>query len=123
MEPGTGIRIESRPEYAKIRSTNYEILKFSLSYCMQKINSKENAKNDLQTVATQVGAERSYFETDWTKPTMLVLGSEASGLSEVELARIGESVSIPMESSVESLNLAVACGVIVFEARRQCLAA
>lgn len=51
MEHGMGIRIESRPEYAKILSTNYEILKFSLSYCMQIINSKENAKNDLQTVA------------------------------------------------------------------------
>ena len=50
---------------------------------------------------------------------MLLLGSEAHGLSNAELKEVDEKIMIPMEQPVESLNLAVACGVILFEARRQ----
>ncbi|MEP6704118.1 MAG: TrmH family RNA methyltransferase, partial [Acidobacteriota bacterium] len=46
-------------------------------------------------------------------------GSEAHGLPESGLEGVDEKIRIPMEGSVESLNLAVACGVILFEARRQ----
>jgi len=77
------------------------------------------AENRLQTVATERGADRSYISMDWKQRCMLVMGSEAHGLSDEEARRVDLRVSIPIESSVESLNLAVACGVIVFEARRQ----
>ena len=75
--------------------------------------------NGLQTVATEADASSSYTEIDWRQPGMLVMGSEAHGLSDEESGRVDVRVSIPMENTVESLNLAVACGVIVFEARRQ----
>ncbi|HUR97073.1 MAG TPA: RNA methyltransferase [Pyrinomonadaceae bacterium] len=74
---------------------------------------------DLQTVATEIGATRSYADIDWTRPTLLLLGSEAHGLPKGEMEEVDEKIMIPMETSVESLNLAVACGVILFEARRQ----
>jgi TrmH family RNA methyltransferase len=73
----------------------------------------------LRTVAADVSGSRSYASVDWQIPRMLVLGSEAHGLDESMLAKIDEVVLIPMEKDVESLNLAVACGVILFEARRQ----
>ncbi len=76
-------------------------------------------KNDLQTVAADVHASAPYTDVDWTVPRMLVLGSEAHGLSESELVRVDGLIVIPFEKDVESLNLAVACGVILFEARRQ----
>ena len=73
----------------------------------------------LQTVATEIGATKSYADFDWTRPNLLLLGSEAHGLSNAELQDVDEKIVIPMEPPVESLNLAVACGVVLFEARRQ----
>jgi TrmH family RNA methyltransferase len=60
-----------------------------------------------------------YFDADWGRRRMLVLGSEAHGLDEGILAHVDETIHIPMADDVESLNLAVACGILFFEARRQ----
>jgi len=79
--------------------------------------------NDLKTVATQAAAGSPYTELDWTLPRMILLGSEAHGLPSEEIKKADDRISIPMESQVESLNLAVACGVVLFEARRQRVAA
>jgi TrmH family RNA methyltransferase len=76
------------------------------------------AKN-LASVCADVNAEKSYLNIDWRKPRLLICGSEAHGLSERERKAVDESLIIPMENNVESLNLAVSCAVILFEARRQ----
>jgi tRNA G18 (ribose-2'-O)-methylase SpoU len=52
-------------------------------------------------------------------PRAVVVGPEASGLSQDELAATGERVRVPMRPRVESLNAAVALGVILYEAARQ----
>lgn len=74
---------------------------------------------NLTSVAADVRAEKSYLEIDWNKPRLLVFGSEAHGLNAADAAQINESFKIPMENAVESLNLAISCGVILFEAKRQ----
>lgn len=74
---------------------------------------------DLISVAADIKAEKSYLEIDWSKPRLLIFGSEAHGLSAAEAAEINENLKVPMENAVESLNLAVSCGVILFEAKRQ----
>ncbi|MBK9215898.1 MAG: RNA methyltransferase [Chloracidobacterium sp.] len=74
----------------------------------------------LLPTATMAGASASYVDLDWQRPRMLVLGSEAHGLSDEELAAVDETVSIPLANDVESLNLGVAAGILMFEARRQC---
>ncbi len=76
-------------------------------------------RKNLISVCADVNAETSYLEVDWKTPRLLVFGSEAHGLSTEEKEKIDESLLIPMENRVESLNLAVACGVILFEAKRQ----
>ena len=75
--------------------------------------------NDFTSVCADVSATKSYLEVDWRKPRLLVFGSEAHGLSAEELDKVDESLLIPMENAVESLNLAVSAGVILFEAKRQ----
>ena len=75
--------------------------------------------NNLTSVCADVSATKSYLEIDWNKPRLLVFGSEAHGLSAEELEKIDESLLIPMANNVESLNLAVSAGVILFEAKRQ----
>ena len=61
----------------------------------------------------------SYVGVDWSKPRMLVFGSEAHGFSDEEKNLLDDTIRIPMAADVESLNLAVSAGIILFEARRQ----
>lgn len=73
----------------------------------------------LVSVCADARAEKSYTEIDWKMPRLVIFGSEAHGLSEREKASVIEEMKIPMENAVESLNLAVSSGVILFEAMRQ----
>ncbi len=76
-------------------------------------------QKNLISVCADVNAEKSYLEIDWNKPRLLIFGSEAHGLSVEERNVVDESLIIPMENEVESLNLAVSSGVILYEAKRQ----
>src|ERR1041385_3149908 len=80
-------------------------------------------KQNIRTVAADASGSRSFLEFDWRIPTALVMGPESTGLSENELTTTDESVKIPMQGSTESLNVAVAAGVLLYEARRQRAAA
>lgn len=77
------------------------------------------SEKGFSTVAADISGKSSYTEIDWTQPRVVVFGSEANGLSAVELELIGEKMLIPMENDVESLNLAVSNGIVLFEALRQ----
>ena len=61
----------------------------------------------------------AYDEIDWSSPVALVMGSEAHGIDDVVGALLDGQVSIDMAPGAESLNVAVACAVLVFEIRRQ----
>ena len=76
-------------------------------------------EKNLVSICADVKAEKSYLKVDWHQPRLLIFGSEAHGLSTEERSAIDEGLSVPMENGVESLNLAVSCGVILFEAKRQ----
>lgn len=77
-----------------------------------------NAMNLIVTAA-DVSASVIYLDTDWQVPRLLLFGSEAHGLSKSELFSSEDRVRIPLDNHVESLNLAVSAGIILFEARRQ----
>lgn len=79
-------------------------------------------RNRLSLVGAVPKATMNYTEIDWSLPRLLVLGSEAHGISP-EIERIlNHRITIAMADEVESLNLAVAAGVLMFEARRQWMA-
>jgi len=65
------------------------------------------------------GGETPYTTVDWTRSVALIVGGEASGAGERARALAQGRVSIPMTSGVESLNVAMATAVILFEAVRQ----
>ncbi len=69
--------------------------------------------------AALVDEARSYTELDYTQGTAIVLGSEAEGLSSFWLRYCQQKIIIPMRGKVDSLNVSVAAGVIIFEAVRQ----
>jgi tRNA (guanosine-2'-O-)-methyltransferase len=71
-------------------------------------------------VATAFGADAlEPWAVDFTRPTALVLGNEQRGVSEAAAAAADLRVFIPMQGMVQSLNLSVAAGVLLFEAMRQ----
>jgi len=74
---------------------------------------------ELVTTASSASAECTYTQVDWRRPRLLIFGSEAHGLSERQLESVDETVRIPLENGVESLNLGVAAGILLFEAKRQ----
>lgn len=74
---------------------------------------------ELITTAAVATAELRYTELDWKMPRLLIVGSEAHGLSKNQLEAVTEKIRIPLENDVESLNLAVAAGILMFEAKRQ----
>lgn len=73
----------------------------------------------LQIVAAAPRAGLSLHDIDFRSPTAMLLGGEGLGLSSDLLDLADRAVSIPMRAPVESLNVAVAAGVLVYEARRQ----
>ena len=80
------------------------------------------SERDIQVVCADVNAGTGYDEVDWQRSSALVLGPESSGLSREEIDAADQAVSIPMRGRAESLNVAVATGVLLYEAARQRLA-
>ncbi len=72
-----------------------------------------------QTVATVLTAEKTHFDVDLRKPTVVVLGQEGAGLPQDIMTDIDLRVRIPMANTIDSLNVATAAAVILYEAMRQ----
>ncbi len=64
-------------------------------------------------------ADTSCFDADFRGDTVIVVGGEGKGLRRLTRERCDTLVRIPMAEGVESLNVSVAVGVLLFEARRQ----
>ncbi|MBD0370851.1 MAG: RNA methyltransferase [Pyrinomonadaceae bacterium] len=77
------------------------------------------AGHNVRTIGAALSAAKYHTDADWTGSCALVLGSEAAGLTESEVSMLDEAVRIPMRPPVESLNAAVASGIILYEAARQ----
>jgi 23S rRNA (guanosine2251-2'-O)-methyltransferase len=80
-------------------------------------------ERNIWVVGTAAGAPREYTEWDWTLPTAIFLGSEGAGLHRLVRERCDMLVRIPVLGHLESLNVAVAAGVVLYEAVRQRMAA
>jgi 23S rRNA (guanosine2251-2'-O)-methyltransferase len=70
-------------------------------------------------VGTSDEADQTLFDVDLTGPTAIVMGSEGEGMRRLTSETCDQRVSIPMAGAVESLNVSVATGVVLYEAVRQ----
>jgi TrmH family RNA methyltransferase len=70
-------------------------------------------------VATVVDGGAAPEATDLSVPVAILIGSEAHGLSSEVIAACSATITIPMQSAVESINAAVAGAVVLFEVARQ----
>ncbi len=70
--------------------------------------------------ATHLGEEAApYTSLDYTEPTVIVFGNESEGISEEALKLSDHIIQIPMVGMVQSLNLSVSVGIILYEAMKQ----
>lgn len=60
-----------------------------------------------------------YREVDYTLPTLLIFGNEREGVSREVISHASQQIAIPMVGMARSLNISVACAVILYEAFRQ----
>jgi 23S rRNA (guanosine2251-2'-O)-methyltransferase len=83
---------------------------------------RELKERDIWLTGTTDDAEQTIYQGDFSGPTAIVMGSEGEGMRRLTRENCDLLVSIPMCGSVESLNVSVASGVCLYEARRQRLA-
>ncbi len=81
----------------------------------------EALKNQgMQILVTNLSETAVDFrEIDYTKPTAILLGQEKFGASQQALDLADQDIIIPMVGMVQSLNVSVACSVVLYEAQRQ----
>ncbi len=61
----------------------------------------------------------SYHTQAYTKPTALVVGTEATGLTDAWRKAAKQNIMIPMQGEIDSMNVSVAAAILIFEAKRQ----
>jgi TrmH family RNA methyltransferase len=61
----------------------------------------------------------SYHTQDYTMPSALVVGTEATGLSQEWREAATQNIIIPMQGEIDSMNVSVAAAILIFEAKRQ----
>lgn len=79
----------------------------------------ELKEHNIWVIGTSGDAQMSYTDWDFNQSCALILGGEGKGLHRLTAEKCDALVKIPMGGQIESLNVSVACGVILFEATRQ----
>ncbi len=76
-------------------------------------------RQGIQILSTYLEASVPYYTTDMKRPTALVMGSEAFGISETWVKASAQNIIIPMTGVIDSLNVGSAASIVMFEAKRQ----
>jgi RNA methyltransferase, TrmH family len=74
---------------------------------------------NIKIFCTYLKASKPYHEVDYRDPAAIVMGTEATGLSDVWVKQSNANIIIPMQGTIDSMNVSTATAVVVFEACRQ----
>lgn len=75
--------------------------------------------NNINIYSAILQESELYTDQDYTKSTAIVVGTEADGLTQKWRDASTKNISIPMQGAIDSMNVSVAAGILVFEAKRQ----
>jgi TrmH family RNA methyltransferase len=78
-----------------------------------------HCKEERQVFLAEAGSPHLYFEQDLKRPFALIIGNEAHGPSREARSLATLPIAIPLANGVESLNAAMATGIVLYEAIRQ----
>ncbi|MGO3182193.1 MAG: TrmH family RNA methyltransferase [Aequorivita sp.] len=76
-------------------------------------------ENNINIYCAALQASVPYHTCDFKESTAIVVGTEATGLSEEWLENSTQNILIPMQGEIDSMNVSVAAGILIFEAKRQ----
>lgn len=76
-------------------------------------------ENNINFYSATLQNSTSYNTQDYTQPTALVVGTEATGLTEIWRKESTSNIIIPMQGEIDSMNVSVAAAILLFEAKRQ----
>ena len=76
-------------------------------------------QNNINFYSATLQNSTSYHTQDYTTPTALVVGTEATGLTELWREKATQNIIIPMQGEIDSMNVSVAAAILIFEAKRQ----
>ncbi|EID75271.1 TrmH family RNA methyltransferase [Imtechella halotolerans] len=76
-------------------------------------------QQEIATYCAALSASVPYHSVDFTQASAIVVGTEATGLSETWLEHSTQNIIIPMQGAIDSMNVSVAAAIITFEAKRQ----
>ena len=103
-----------------IRSTMGSLYRVPVIYVEDICEAVEKCKaKDVNVYAAHLKGTDNYNKKDYTKPTAFMIGNEGNGLTDKLTHKADELVRIPMKGKVESLNAAIACTILTYEAVRQ----
>ncbi len=97
----------------------------ALSYLkIAKVNNLANAlrtlkQNGVWVIGTSLKARKTYDEIDYNAPLAIVMGNEEKGIRKLTAQLCDELVAIPMNGKIQSLNVSVATGILLYEVVRQ----
>ncbi len=95
---------------------------FNISIC--KVDHLKDAifylkSSGIQLVAVTEKTEHSIFDLNLSQPTALIMGGEGDGIQQSILKMVDQKGKLPLLGEIESLNVSVACGVVLYETVRQ----
>ena len=76
-------------------------------------------ENQIDIYSATLQNANTYHLEDYTTPTALVVGTEATGLTELWRTESKKNIIIPMQGEIDSMNVSVAAAILLFEAKRQ----
>lgn len=76
-------------------------------------------QNKIQIYCAALQASENFVDQDYTQASAIVVGTEATGLSEEWIQNSTQNIIIPMQGEIDSMNVSVAAGILIFEAKRQ----
>lgn len=76
-------------------------------------------KHEIKIYCTYLQASTPYHQIDFRKSSAIVMGTESTGLSDLWVQNSDTNIIIPMQGTIDSMNVSTAAAVVVFEAKRQ----
>lgn len=76
-------------------------------------------RKNIKVYCAALTASANYINTDYTDATAIVVGTEATGLSDTWLENSDQNLIIPMQGEIDSMNVSVSAAILIFEAKRQ----
>lgn len=76
-------------------------------------------KNNITIFCAALSASRDYTENNFKKSSAIIVGTESTGLSKEWLENSDQNIIIPMQGEIDSMNVSVSAGILIFEAKRQ----